>query len=149
MASPLVAAAGERRQAPDGAVWGGPRRLRLHVRCVGRGASSLALGARFACCRRSPGRSPLPVPCALHFLPPCCCACLCRPPPPDDDNDLALAALVRKAYLPGITADSVAAAVAAAPERFYVAAAKGVFGAEEVLRVLVGEQMAAAGGGEQ
>lgn len=70
-------------------------------------------------------------------------------PPPDDDNDLALAALVRKAYLPGITADSVAAAVAAAPERFYVAAAKGVFGAEEVLRVLVGEQMAAAGGGEQ
>ncbi|KAL4438989.1 hypothetical protein ABPG77_006926 [Micractinium sp. CCAP 211/92] len=60
----------------------------------------------------------------------------------DDDNDLGLAALVRKAYLPGITAQSVAAAVAAAPHRFHVASSRGPFGAEEVLRLLVAEQMA-------
>ncbi|KAL4452622.1 hypothetical protein ABPG75_008284 [Micractinium tetrahymenae] len=64
----------------------------------------------------------------------------------DDDNDLGLAALVRKAYLPGITAPSVAAAVAAAPHRFHVAASRGPFGAEEVLRLLVAEQMAEADG---
>ena len=70
----------------------------------------------------------------------------CSTLPTDDDNDLALAALVRRAYLPGITADSVRAAVAAAPERFHVAAAAGVFGAEEVLRLLVAERLAAAAG---
>ena len=53
---------------------------------------------------------------------------------------------MRRAYLPGITADSVRAAVAAAPERFHVAAAAGVFGAEEVLRLLVAERLAAAAG---
>jgi hypothetical protein len=59
----------------------------------------------------------------------------------DDDNDLQLAHLVRKAYLPAITADSVAQAVAAAPEQFYVAQQRGVFAAEEVLRLLVMQQM--------
>lgn len=51
-----------------------------------------------------------------------------HPSPTDDDNDLALAALVGRAYLPGITADSVRAAVAAAPHRFYVASARCVAG---------------------
>lgn len=38
----------------------------------------------------------------------------------------------------------MAAAVAAAPHRFHVAASRGPFGAEEVLRLLVAEQMAEA-----
>lgn len=67
----------------------------------------------------------------------------------DDDNDLALAALVRRAYLPGITADTVRHAVESNPERFYVAAAKGVFGAEEVLRLLLAERLAAAAPAKQ
>ncbi len=50
---------------------------------------------------------------------------------------------MRRAYLPGITADSVRQAVESNPERFYVAAAKGVFGAEEVLRLLVAERLEA------
>lgn len=64
------------------------------------------------------------------------CVLLC-----DDDNDLALAAAVRKAYLPGITADSVRAAVEAAPERFYVSSEAGWRGTEEILRRLVREQV--------
>lgn len=55
---------------------------------------------------------------------------------------------MRKAYLPGITASSVAAAVAASPQQFYVAEAQGPFGAEEVLQLLVREQMAEATGGD-
>ena len=69
------------------------------------------------------------------------------PPPPcrsDDDNDLQLAARVGRAYLPGITADSVRRAVAAAPDRFYVAASAGVFGAEECLRRLLADCAAGA-----
>ena len=69
--------------------------------------------------------------------------CIHHAAPADDDNDLGLAALVRRAYLPGITADSVRQAVESNPERFYVAAAKGVFGSEEVLRLLVAERLAA------
>ena len=60
----------------------------------------------------------------------------------DDDNDLGLAACVSKAYLPGITAPSVQAAVDAAPERFYVSQHKGWRGTEEVLKVLVEERLA-------
>ncbi|GAB4814732.1 hypothetical protein N2152v2_001778 [Parachlorella kessleri] len=60
----------------------------------------------------------------------------------DDDNDLGLAACVRKAYLPGITAPSVQAAVDAAPERFYVSQHQGWRGTEEVLKVLVQERLA-------
>lgn len=58
-----------------------------------------------------------------------CCA--------DDDNDLGLAHLVAKAYLPGITADSVAQAVAQTPQQFHVAVSKGVFATEEILRLLI------------
>lgn len=72
-----------------------------------------------------------------------CSACSAMAPP-DDDNDLALAALVRRAYLPGITADTVHQAVESNPERFYVAAAKGVFGTEEVLRLLLTERLVTA-----
>jgi hypothetical protein len=52
-----------------------------------------------------------------------------------------LAHLVSKAYLPGITAKSVAEAVQRAPQRFHVAAAKGVFATEELLRLLVSQQL--------
>ena len=62
------------------------------------------------------------------------------------EANLGLAAIVAKAYLPGITADSVAAAVAAAPARFHVAAARGPFGTEEILRLLVAQAAAAQGG---
>lgn len=65
----------------------------------------------------------------------------------DDDNDLGLAHLVGRAYLPGITADTVQAAVDRDPARFYVAAEKGVFGAEECLRLLVSHQLAAGAAG--
>ena len=67
------------------------------------------------------------------------------PAPPDDDNDLALAALVRRAYLPGVTADSVRAAAAAAPARFHVSACRGVWGTEELLELLIGEHLAGGG----
>lgn len=63
----------------------------------------------------------------------------------DDDNDLGLAAIVRKAYLPGMTAKSVEVAVAASPDQFYVSQARGLFGTEEILRLLVAEAMAAQG----
>jgi hydroxymethylpyrimidine pyrophosphatase-like HAD family hydrolase len=55
----------------------------------------------------------------------------------DDDNDLELAFAVRRAYLPGITAESVQQAVDASPEQFYVAQSKGVWGTEEVLEQLI------------
>ncbi len=71
---------------------------------------------------------------ALVSLPAiCCCA--------DDDNDLGLAHVVAKAYLPGVTADSVAQAVAQSPEQFHVAGSRGVFGTEEILRLLVSERL--------
>ena len=88
-------------------------------------------------------------PLAQHFAtPPTPSPHTSHPPTftPDDDNDLGLAHLVARAYLPGIAADSVHAAVVASPSRFYVARAKGVWGAEECLRLLVSEQMAAGGG---
>ncbi len=64
------------------------------------------------------------------------CVLLC-----DDDNDLGLAAAVRRAYLPGITAPSVQAAIDAAPHRFYVSREEGWRGSEEILRVLVQERL--------
>ena len=57
---------------------------------------------------------------------------------------MALAHMVGRAYLPGITAASVRAAVEREPTRFHVARAAGVFGAEECLRLLLAQQ---AGGG--
>ena len=92
-------------------------------------------------CRRRP--LPKPTPHALSA------ACDRRPSsyaaPPDDDNDLALARLVRKAYLPGVTADTMAAAVAAAPSQFHVSGCRSVWGTEELLELLIAEHLAAAG----
>ncbi|WIA36362.1 hypothetical protein OEZ86_007679 [Tetradesmus obliquus] len=56
------------------------------------------------------------------------CALLC-----DDDNDLELAAIVGKAFLPSIGAPSVEAAVAAHPDRFVVADVKWTGGTEQML----------------
>ncbi|KAF6266171.1 hypothetical protein COO60DRAFT_1475933, partial [Scenedesmus sp. NREL 46B-D3] len=56
------------------------------------------------------------------------CAVLC-----DDDNDLELAAIVGKAFLPSIGAPSVEAAVVAHPERFVVADVKWTAGTEQML----------------
>lgn len=69
----------------------------------------------------------------------------------DDDNDLACAALVGRAYVPGFTADSVEAAAEADPDRFVVSESRSVFGTEELLRLLLkraagGEGGAARGG---
>eukprot|EP00882_Tetradesmus_deserticola_P005608 GHRQ01005904.1.p1 GENE.GHRQ01005904.1~~GHRQ01005904.1.p1 ORF type:complete len:310 (+),score=119.36 GHRQ01005904.1:314-1243(+) len=61
-------------------------------------------------------------------LPASRCAVLC-----DDDNDLQLAELVGKAFLPSIAAPSVTAAVAAHPERFVVADVKWTGGTEQML----------------
>mmetsp|Transcript_114185 Transcript_114185/g.333823 ORF Transcript_114185/g.333823 Transcript_114185/m.333823 type:complete len:342 (-) Transcript_114185:133-1158(-) len=51
----------------------------------------------------------------------------------DDDNDLALAAIVRHTYVPGFTADSVRAAVAADPAAFTVSEVGGFAGTNELL----------------
>ena len=110
------------------------------------GPTAAALLLRWCRCRcvrklqadRLPAQ--LPIQSTLHrpaCLPALAPACL----PADDDNDLQLAHLVGKAYLPGITAESVAQAVAEAPERFHVARQRGVFATEEVLRLLVAQQM--------
>lgn len=64
-------------------------------------------------------------------------------PPADDDNDLDLAHLVRRAYLPGITADTMRAAVEAAPTQFHVSGCQGVWGTEELLELLISEHLAA------
>lgn len=49
---------------------------------------------------------------------------LLTPSNADDDNDLKLARLVRRAYLPGITAEAVGEAVRQDPERFHVSASQ-------------------------
>lgn len=54
----------------------------------------------------------------------------------DDDNDLPLAADVAKAFLPGITEESVSRAVAADPSHFVVADRKGTAGTEQMLRAV-------------
>ncbi|KAI8476919.1 MAG: hypothetical protein J3K34DRAFT_381927 [Monoraphidium minutum] len=79
---------------------------------------------------------------ALHLMQrwgvqPLDCVFMC-----DDDNDLELARLVRKAYLPGITADTMRAAVEAAPSQFHVSSCHGVWGTEELLELLISEHMA-------
>eukprot|EP00775_Hariotina_reticulata_P006674 gene6674-6898_t len=56
------------------------------------------------------------------------CVLLC-----DDDNDLQLAAVVGKAFLPSISHESVTAAVAAAPEKFVVSDVKWTGGTEQML----------------
>eukprot|EP00879_Flechtneria_rotunda_P015474 GHRR01016182.1.p1 GENE.GHRR01016182.1~~GHRR01016182.1.p1 ORF type:complete len:201 (+),score=88.50 GHRR01016182.1:1365-1967(+) len=51
----------------------------------------------------------------------------------DDDNDLGLAGMVGKAFLPSISAASVEQAVAAQPDRFVVADLKWTGGTEQML----------------
>lgn len=51
---------------------------------------------------------------------------------------------MRKAYCPGITADSVRRAVEAHPAQFFLAKRQGVWGTEEVLERLIQEQLGAA-----
>lgn len=60
----------------------------------------------------------------------------------DDDNDLSLAAAVRKAFVPNITASSVQTAIEADPEQFYVSRNSQWLGTEEILKMLVQEQLA-------
>jgi len=54
----------------------------------------------------------------------------------DDDNDIEMAMAVRRAYLPGITSESLRRVVEANPDHFYVAARKSVFATEEILALL-------------
>lgn len=68
-----------------------------------------------------------------------------HPVPTDDDNDMELAALVRRAYLPGITAPSVERAVERDPGHFFVSATRGVFGAEDALKAVLADAVAGLG----
>ncbi|KAI8469912.1 MAG: hypothetical protein J3K34DRAFT_521817 [Monoraphidium minutum] len=63
----------------------------------------------------------------------------------DDDNDLPLARLVGRAFLPSISEESVAAAVAAEPGRFVVADQKWTAGTEQMLRAVARHFAAARG----
>lgn len=56
---------------------------------------------------------------------------------------MELALVVGKAYLPGITADSVRNAVAQHPKQFYVSPLSGVFATEQVLEHLIAQQFVA------
>eukprot|EP00933_Yihiella_yeosuensis_P007286 TRINITY_DN112245_c0_g1_i1.p1 TRINITY_DN112245_c0_g1~~TRINITY_DN112245_c0_g1_i1.p1 ORF type:complete len:344 (-),score=63.96 TRINITY_DN112245_c0_g1_i1:78-1109(-) len=57
----------------------------------------------------------------------------------DDDNDLALARIMGHTYIPGFTADSVRAAVAADPSSFTVANVGGFQGTNELLSKIITE----------
>mmetsp|Transcript_599 Transcript_599/g.1926 ORF Transcript_599/g.1926 Transcript_599/m.1926 type:complete len:420 (+) Transcript_599:589-1848(+) len=67
------------------------------------------------------------------------CVCMC-----DDDNDLGMAALVGQVYLPGITADSVAMAAQAEPDRFVVSSRQGPMATDDcsamIYRQMVGTE---------
>ncbi|DBB06799.1 hypothetical protein WJX82_001393 [Trebouxia sp. C0006] len=51
----------------------------------------------------------------------------------DDDNDMGLAAVVGKVFLPSITSDSVQRAVEANPEKFVISQKGGIIATEEIL----------------
>lgn len=51
----------------------------------------------------------------------------------DDDNDMGLAAVVGKVFLPSITSDSVQRAVTANPDKFVVSNKGGIIATEEIL----------------
>jgi hypothetical protein len=59
----------------------------------------------------------------------------------DDDNDMELAALVGKVYVPCITADSVAEAVKARPDKFIVSGYPSVFATEKLLETIIRSQL--------
>ena len=79
---------------------------------------------------------------ASTFSSPACVAPPCPSPLADDANDLELAEVVARAYLPGVHAATLQQAVTARPEQFHVSAARGVAGTEELLELLVAEHLA-------
>ena len=92
-------------------------------------------GCRRPSCAATPPTPPhTHVPAFFPHASAAACALMC-----DDDNDLPLAALVGRAFVPGFTADSVVAAAEADPARFHVTEERSVFGAEEILRLLLAE----------
>lgn len=52
----------------------------------------------------------------------------------DDDNDLGLAAVVSRAFLPSLTSDSIRAAAAAHPDRFVTSGKGAVLATEDMLQ---------------
>ncbi|KAJ9533439.1 hypothetical protein QJQ45_026474, partial [Haematococcus lacustris] len=67
----------------------------------------------------------------------------------DDDNDMELAAVVAKAFLPTVTSESVRQAVAQRPGQFVVARAKGTTATEEMLDAVARHYgLQGEGGGE-
>lgn len=59
----------------------------------------------------------------------------------DDDNDIELAEIVSKAYLPSITSSSMRDAVNANPHKFIVANEKSVWATEEILHTILRDEM--------
>ena len=55
----------------------------------------------------------------------------------DDDNDIELALFVAKAYLPGITSNSLQDVVTSNPTHFYLAKNRGMAATEEILEHLL------------
>eukprot|EP00892_Ulva_mutabilis_P006875 jgi/Ulvmu1/455/UM001_0462.1 len=69
---------------------------------------------------------------AKHFNADLCdCAFLC-----DDDNDIQLAKVVGKAYLPSVAADSIQKLVELDPSHFHAASLPTVFGTEQAVEAL-------------
>ena len=52
----------------------------------------------------------------------------------DDDNDLPLAAVVGRVFLPSITSNSVRLAMQASPERFLASEKGGILATEDMLQ---------------
>ncbi|KAL6759566.1 hypothetical protein V8C86DRAFT_1807886 [Haematococcus lacustris] len=67
----------------------------------------------------------------------------------DDDNDMELAAMVAKAFLPTVTSESVRQAVAQRPGQFVVARAKGTTATEEMLDAVAQHYGLQGEGGEE
>lgn len=55
----------------------------------------------------------------------------------DDDNDMELAALVGRAFLPTVSSASVERAVAARPEHFVTTEARGMKASEEMVDAVI------------
>jgi len=65
------------------------------------------------------------------------CSLLC-----DDDNDLGIAAVVNKVYLPSISAETIKAAAAAQPDKFFVAKSDGTLGTDEAVEAFINKESA-------
>lgn len=62
----------------------------------------------------------------------------------DDDNDLELGALVGRSFLPGVTHESVLAAMKKHGDRWVLTKSQGILGAEEALECIIALREAAA-----